>query len=286
MLYRAAPSFWKQYADELGREIDPAPHAPDPRKWPDRGVHGAWLGHSTVLLKVDGTMIVTDPVFSDRVGLNFGPLTLGLKRLTAPALRTGLIPKIDLILLSHAHFDHFDVPSLRTLESKRTSLVTAPRTSDLLRTARYREVKELAWGERTRFGPLTIRALEVNHWGARMRTDTYRGYNGYLIESDGRAILFGGDTAITPAFRSIRSSKPLDLAIMPIGAYNPWIRYHCTPEQACQMGNDAGADRFVPVHHQTFQLSREPLLEPIERFHAAAGADRVLVNNIGGEFRI
>lgn len=284
MLYRAAPVFWRQYTDELGRGIGPAPHVPDPRKWPDRGIYGAWLGHSTVLLKIEGTTIVTDPVLSDRVGLSLGPLTLGLKRLVAPALRIERIPKIDVILLSHAHFDHFDVPTLRALESKQTSVVTASRTSDLLRPSRYREVKELAWGERARIGAITIRAIEVNHWGARMRTDTYRGYNGYLIESGKRAVLFGGDTAITSVFRHLRSSKPLDLAIMPIGAYNPWIRAHCTPEQACQMGNDAGADRFVPVHHQTFQLSREPLLEPIERFHAAAGADRVLVDRIGEEF--
>ena len=118
-----------------------------------------------------------------------------------------------------------------------------------------------------------------------MRTDTYRGYNGYLIEIGKRRIVFGGDTANTDTFRAIRSSRPVDLAIMPIGAYNPWIHVHCNPEQAWRMGSEAGAEHFLPVHHQTFVLSREPVKEPIERFVQAAGphADRVLTHSIGDE---
>ena len=287
-VYRAAPAFWKQYAKEVARPIVSAALQPDPRAWPDTGLHATWLGHSTVLLKVDGTTILTDPVFSDRVGLNLGPVTLGLKRLVAPAVPLSLLPKVDLIVLSHAHMDHFDVPTLRLLESRATSVVTAAKTSDLLRPRRYREVREMAWGGRARVGAVALRAIEVNHWGARMRTDTYRGYNGYLIEAGRYRILFAGDTAITPAFRAVRAAGPVDLAIMPIGAYNPWIYYHCTPEQAWKMGNDAGAEHFIPVHHQTFQLSREPLMEPIERFYAAAHGtpERVAVSRMGQEFSL
>ena len=287
-MYRAAPAFWQQYSRELGRPILPTLDHPTPQLWPDHGLHAAWLGHSTVLLKVDGLFILTDPVFSDRAGLNFGPITLGVKRLTAPALDATHIPRPDLILLSHAHMDHFDVPSLRTLEHSSTSVITATKTSDLLRPGRYKSVRELGWGERARVGAAAVQALEVNHWGARMRTDTYRGYNGYVIEAGRYRILFGGDTAATDAFRSIRTSQPVDLAVMPIGAYNPWIYYHCTPEQAWRMGNDAGAELFVPVHHQTFQLSREPFREPIERFQAAAGrhTDRVALTRIGQEVHL
>jgi L-ascorbate metabolism protein UlaG (beta-lactamase superfamily) len=213
-------------------------------------------------------------------------MTLGLKRITEPALKILQIPKPDLILLSHAHMDHLDVPSLRDLESKRTLVITARKTSDLFRADRYSQVRELGWGERTRAGAAEVRAFEVNHWGARMRSDTYRGYNGYLIEVGRYRILFGGDTAITSTFRGLRTSRPFDLAVMPIGAYNPWIHFHCTPEQAWGMGNDAGAEFFVPVHHQTFQLSREPFYEPIERFRTAAGnhADRVAIGALGQEF--
>lgn len=287
-VYRAAPAFWQQYTRELGRPImNPSEH-PAPERWPDRGLHAAWLGHSTILLKVEGVTILTDPVFSDRVGLNFGPLTLGLKRLTAPALALKRIPTPDLILLSHAHMDHFDLPSLRALEGRRVPVITASKTSDLLRVDRYRSVRELAWGENARVGPAEVRAFQVNHWGARMRTDTYRGYNGYMIDVGRYRVLFAGDTADTQTFRALRSSRPVDLAIMPIGAYNPWIYYHCTPEQAWRMGNEAGAEFFVPVHHQTFQLSREPFSEPIERFEQAARShsDRVALTRIGQEFHI
>jgi L-ascorbate metabolism protein UlaG (beta-lactamase superfamily) len=288
LAYRAAPGFWQQYARELRRPIlDPSEH-PRPQLWPDIGLHAAWLGHSTVLLKIDGMTILTDPVFSERAGLSLGPITLGLKRLTAPALSVTQIPRPDLILLSHAHMDHFDLPSLRKLEHRKTCVITASKTSDLLRVDRYRSVRELGWGERARVGAAEIRAIEVKHWGARMRTDTYRGYNGYLIEAGRYRILFGGDTADTTAFRSLRTSRPVDLAVMPIGAYNPWIYYHCTPEQAWRMGNEAGAEFFAPVHHQTFQLSREPFREPIERFQQAAGrhTDRVAVTRIGQEVHL
>lgn len=286
--YRAAPVFWQQYTREMRRRIAPPAAVPDWRRWSEKGVHAAWLGHATVLLQIDGYRILTDPVFSNRCGVGLGPVTLGLKRRVAPALRLSDLPHIDLILLSHAHMDHWDIPSLRKLESNGTLVITANMTSDLLRAGRYRQVTEIGWGEKAQAGPLSVRAFEVNHWGARMRTDTYRGYNGYLLEMSRYRVLFAGDTAETGAFRRLHTSRPVDLAIMPIGAYNPWIRYHCNPEQAWRMGNDAGAEFLVPIHHQTFELSREPYLEPIERFVRAAGPhpDRVGWRRIGQQFSV
>ena len=87
MIYQAAPGFWQQYTSELRRPVHPAPKIPDPAKWPDKGLHAAWLGHSTVLMKIDGYTIMTDPVFSTRAGLHLGPVTLGVKRLVEPALK-------------------------------------------------------------------------------------------------------------------------------------------------------------------------------------------------------
>ncbi|HYW43990.1 MAG TPA: MBL fold metallo-hydrolase [Bryobacteraceae bacterium] len=268
--------------------VPPAPARPSPKAWSDRGLHAAWLGHTTVLLKIDGFTILTDPVFSTRIGIGLGLVTVGVKRLVAPALAPADLPKIDLILLSHAHFDHFDLPSLRRLANRATTVVTAANTSDLLRARRYRGVRELGWGGRENVGPLEIRAFRVKHWGARMRSDTYRGYNGYTIESGRYRVVFGGDTALTDAFRALKTSRPFHLAIMPVGAYNPWIYSHCTPEQAWRMANDAGAEFLLPVHHQTFRLSREPYLEPIERVHAGAGSHpgRVAVHRIGQEFSL
>lgn len=179
--------------------------------------------------------------------------------------------------------DHFDLPSLRKLEDRGTAVITASNTSDLLRVKQYGSVRELRWNETARVGPAEIRAIEVKHWGARMRSDTYRSYNGYVIEAGRYRVLFGGDTAYTESFRQVRTSKAVDLAIMPIGAYDPWIHAHCNPEQALAMANHAGAERLLPVHHRTFELSREPRLEPLERLLKAAGEDRVVVRDFGQE---
>ena len=285
---QTAPRFWERYTQERRRPIAAAPFHPDLSKWTNTGLHAAWLGHSTVLLRIDGITILTDPVLRNRVGLNVGPVTLGIKRLVAPALHLDELPRPDIILLSHAHMDHFDLPTLRALESKQTVVVTASKTSDLLRARRYRQVNELGWGGAVRIGDAAIRAFQVNHWGARMRSDTYRGFNGYVIETARHRVLFGGDTAMTNTFRGLRDSRGIDLAVMPIGAYNPWIHAHCTPEQALRMANDAGASFILPVHHQTFHLSNEPVQEPIRRLQAALEHDphRLALHSIGQQFTL
>jgi len=267
-------------------KVLPAPFVPCPKLWPDQGLHAAWLGHSTVLLKIDGFTILTDPVLGKRCGVRMGPVTVGLRRMVSAAMNRSQLPHIDLILLSHAHFDHFDLRTLRSLENSGTAVVTAANTSDLLRVRRYQSVQEVGWGEQVRVGPLSILGIRVRHWGARLRTDTHRGFNGYLIESRRHRVVFGGDTAMTDTFRVARGSKPVDLAILPIGAYDPWIRSHCNPEQAWRMGGDCGAEHLLGVHHQTFRLGREPYFEPVERFVLAAGnhPDRVVATRIGQEW--
>lgn len=284
-IYKQSPFFWKQYARELGQPIDPPRHKPQPKSWPDTGLHATWIGHASVLLKLDGYTIITDPVFSSRVGIGLGPITLGLKRLVQPALSVEELPRIDLVLLSHAHMDHFDIPSLRALESKKVEVVTARGTSDLLRPDRYHKVQEVSWGQTTQSGPAAIRGLQVNHWGARMRSDTWRGYNGYVITAGRWRVVFGGDTAVVDTFRQVGGA---DLALMPIGAYNPWIRVHCDPEQAWRMSEDARAAHVLPIHHATFNLSHEPVHEPVERLLQAAGSQRsrVALTDPGQEFHL
>ncbi len=287
-LRQAAPAFFREISKEYSRETLRPDFVPQPLLWPAEGLHAAWLGHTTVLLKIDGFTILTDPVFSSRVGVSVGPLTVGIKRLVDVALHRKGLPPIDLILLSHAHMDHFDIPSLRALESLKTQVVTAAQTADLLRIRRYAFVHELRWNHSVTVGPARISAFQVAHWGARMRGDTYRGYNGYVLDIGKRRIVFGGDTAYTDAFKQIRTSQAVDLAIMPVGAYNPWIRVHCNPEQAIEMANHAGAEFILPVHHQTFQLSREPKFEPVERALAAVGSatERICLRSIGQEFHL
>ena len=119
-----------------------------------------------------------------------------------------------------------------------------------------------------------------------MRNDSHRGYNGYLLERNGHRLLFGGDTAYTETFRALRRFGGIDIGLMSIGCYNPWIRSHCTPEEAVQMASDAGARYIVPIHHQTFRLSVEPFREPIERFEQALRSepDRIALREIGQTF--
>ena len=132
---------------------------------------------------------------------------------------------------------------------------------------------ELGWNESVRLTlrelDLAVRAFKPKHWGARMQYDVHRGYNSYVISRNNRRIIYGSDTAMTDAFAKLNDGAPYDLAIMGIGAYDPWIWAHSTPEQAVAMADAAGARFIMPVHHQTFRLSIEPFREPIERFTRA-----------------
>jgi len=201
LAYARGSRYWNQMLEEMTTDILPPAHCPEPREWPDRGLFAAWLGHSTVLLKIDGFTILTDPALWAKVGVTVGPVTFGVKRLVHPAVPIQRLPKIDLILLSHAHMDHLDIPSLRRLERMGTTVVTSYRTSDLLRTDEYKAVHELRWGDRIRIGPLLCSAFEVKHWGARLRHDHYRGYNGYMLEAGSYRVMFAGDTAMNGALR-------------------------------------------------------------------------------------
>jgi L-ascorbate metabolism protein UlaG (beta-lactamase superfamily) len=274
---------------ESSRPIRPAFARPKPNEWRDDQLTAAWLGHATVLINFFGITVLTDPVLRRRIGIPLPFTAIGPKRLTKPALEIDELPPIDLILLSHAHFDHIDWRTLRQFDD-RTQVVTAPRTRDLLRWTKLRDITELRWGETTEVraakDSLLVRAFPVKHWGARMQRDVYRGYNGYILERNGHRVIFAGDTALTNSFAGLRDDRLYDLAIMGIGAYQPWIRSHCTPEQAIEMANAARARFIMPIHHQTFKLSFEPFHEPIERFVRALAdePERLALREIGETF--
>src|SRR5213594_2350353 len=168
---------WREWTVESWRPIAPAFAKPEPLKWNDARVTAAWIGHATVLIDFFGMKILTDPVLFPRIGIRLPGLTVGPKRLIAPALEFRELPRIDILLLSHAHFDHFDLRTLRCFDEN-TSVISARSTSDLLRRTRFRDITELGWGERKSFktttvGEMNVSAFPVKHWGARKQRDTY-----------------------------------------------------------------------------------------------------------------
>jgi L-ascorbate metabolism protein UlaG (beta-lactamase superfamily) len=291
----AGASAWLLDSDQMSARVirgmvsdappQSSPQKPNPSLWRSDRITAAWLGHASVLVNFFGTTILTDPTLCDRIGADLGFTVLGRKRLVSPALSIHELPPIDLVLLSHAHMDHLDCETLAALP-KRSQVITAAKTSDLI--SGFPQVQELRWGDsaclRGATGDLTVEAFEVKHWGARWKRDTYRGYNGYLLSKNGRKIIFGGDTALCDQFKPLRSSRQIDLAIMPIGSYGRGNGSHCTPEESVRMVNDCGAEYILPIHHSTFPLGKEPLTEPLERLEKAIAPERIALREIGESF--
>ncbi|HOB72908.1 MAG TPA: MBL fold metallo-hydrolase [Phycisphaerae bacterium] len=257
----------------------PAPRRPELSGWERQELAALWIGHATVLLRIGGRTVLADPVFSNRVGIGLGLLTGGPQRLVKPALSLHELPRLDLVLVSHAHFDHLDRPTLSRLP-KRVPVVTSEHNSDLIRDLGFHSVTEVRWGQRVLVGGLCVTGWPVRHWGARTFIDHHRGYAAFLLEAEGRRILYGGDTAWGLHFKDVGR---VDLAVLGIGAYDPYIAAHATPEQAWAMADHVRADFMLPMHHSTFRLSHEPIHEPLERLLAAAGRseDRIICREIG-----
>lgn len=264
-------------------------HRPDPASWSDRTITAAWIGHATVLINFFGTWIVTDPVFSERIGIRIFGMTVGPKRLVYPALKISDLPKVDLILLSHAHMDHLDIPSLEYFDPD-IPVIMAKNTVDVVDGLAFRFVQELDWGEKAHVSGVEIEALQVKHFGWRWpwEDDRSKGvwegrsYNAYLISKNGKSIVFGGDTAKQDFFKEVGARKlDIALAMMPIGAYDPWIRNHCNPEQAVEMAHHLGAKSIMPIHWGTFIQSDEPTEEPIARFTSVVQKPLSALTEIG-----
>lgn len=256
----------------LGRTlegIEPAGGAPgglDPQQADGHDLAAVWLGHATVLIRLGGRWILTDPVLGERIGIRVGGRVLGLGRLTKPPLIVEHLPPIDLVLISHAHFDHLDRSTLMRLANPSTTVITPPRTRRLIPKG-FGHVIELPWSRSLVARGVSIGAIRPAHWGARRGLDRKKGFNSYVLRSSGRSVLFVGDTAATAAFDDL---SDIDLAIFGIGAYDPWIHQHATPEQVWTMYRSLGARWLMPVHHSTFPMSDEHPDEPLARLLAAA----------------
>ena len=281
-----ARRFVAQRIRERRQPIPPATHKPRTEDWSDDALTIAWLGHATVLINFYGTWLLTDPALRSHIGVNIAGFTVGPRRLVQPALSLRELPPLDAVLISHSHMDHCDLGTLRRLP-RNIHAVVQKENGDLVR--RFRRVTELTWGEALEVNGARIESIEVNHWGARKLTDKHRGYGGFLMTKNNRAIVFGGDTAYTKAFGRLRHRVPqIDLAILPIGAYNPYIYAHASPEQAWAMRREMNATYILPMHHSTFQLSREPVDEPLRCLIAAAHGEewRVTLHELGESWQM
>lgn len=214
-----------------------------------------WIGHASFLLQFNDLNALFDPNFANWLFL--------LKRVKRAGMRIEDLPPIDLVLLTHAHFDHFHKPTLRRLPSPKLAIMPWG-MGDLARGLGFERIIELKWWESFTHGDLKVTLTPSKHWGARTLSDAHRGFGGFLIEHQGRSVYHAGDTAYSEGFKEIgRRCKP-EIALLPIGAYFPdeLRRVHMGPDEAIKVFKDLGSKWLVPMHYGTFRLSFEAMDEP------------------------
>jgi len=254
-----------------------------------RGNPGAdtvtWVGHSTLLIQLDGVNILTDPHWGERAS----PVTFaGPKRVTPPGLAFDDLPPIHVVLISHDHYDHLDVGTVQRLAAAHRPRFLVPLGlkawfADLGIT----EVEELDWWQERRVRGLTLTCVPAQHFSGRTPWErNQRLWSGWAVAGRSKRLYFAGDTAYYEGLREIGARLgPFDLAAVPIGAYLPpeiMKPSHLSPEEALQALGDVRGRRFVPIHWGTFDLADEPLAEPPRRLEAEAarlglGPDRVWI---------
>ena len=244
----------------------PLPH--DGSAW----VTLTFVGHSTFVIQTSSVTILTDPVFSERAS----PLSfVGPRRVRAAGVRIEHLPRIDVVLLSHNHYDHCDLASLKAIRRRFDPLLVTPlHNGRLARAAGFRRVEELDWWEQARMTPFPLFVTPAQHFSARTPFDRNRAlWGSFVVELEGRRLYFGGDSGYAPHFAEIRERVgDIELALLPIGAYEPrWFMrpIHMNPSEAVQAHLDLGAGQSVGMHFGTFQLTTEAIDEPLHALDRA-----------------
>ncbi|NEN85850.1 MBL fold metallo-hydrolase [Paenibacillus elgii] len=230
-----------------------------------------WIGHSTFLLQMGGKNLITDPVWAERMGLE--------KRLAPPGLRLEELPPIDAVLLSHSHYDHMHLPTLRQLARVNAGmqLFVPAGLGAKLRSCGFAHVTEANWWEEFQLGSLELHFVPAQHWTRRTLFDMNTSHwGGWVVRPTNQggerdAIYFAGDSGYFPGFKLIGDRFPIKWALMPIGAYEPeWFmsQQHVSPEQAVQAFLDCGAELFVPMHYGAFRLADDTPREALDRLLA------------------
>jgi len=235
----------------------------------------AWIGHATFIIKLGNTTIITDPVFSK----NTGPLIFGPKRYVEPAIKLSEIPPVDLFLLTHNHYDHQDMSTIRNFPYKKTKVVLPLKLSKYFKG--FNDVNELDWYEEIQVNKdIKVTLLPAVHWSKRSLTDTNKTlWGNFLIEYKGKKFLFACDTGVGNIYKKLGDQYgPIDLTFINIGAYNfyPMMPikdksiYHTNPEEALQVAKDLKSKKIIGMHWGTVVLSLEPIMEPPIRFKKSA----------------
>jgi L-ascorbate metabolism protein UlaG (beta-lactamase superfamily) len=234
-----------------------------------------WLGHASFLIRLDGRTILTDPFLSEHAS----PLPpFGPERFAPPGLTPGRLPPVDVLLLSHNHYDHLDLPTIEALPAKERVRVIVPlRLGGYFTSRGFTRVHELDWHDRVVAAGIAVTLLPAIHFSKRTlfdRDETL--WAGYALESSRLRLHFAGDTGYGPIFPELgRNGRPFDTALLPIGGYEPRLlmgAIHVDPEEAVQVGRVLNARRIVAMHWGTIELTDEPPFEPPERFRIAARA--------------
>ena len=232
-----------------------------------------WIGHATFLIKLGETTIITDPVFSN----NAGPLFFGPKRFTKPALKLSEIPKTDLFLLTHNHYDHQDMTTIRRFPFKDAKVMLPLKLGKYFTKNGYSDVNEMDWYDEIKVNEnLKVSLLPAVHWSKRSLNDTNKTlWGNFLIEYKGKKIFFACDTGVGNIYKELGNKfGPIDLTLINIGAYNfypitPYkdkSSYHTNPEEGLGVAKDLRSKKVIGMHWGTFVLSLEPIMEPPKRF--------------------
>ena len=231
-----------------------------------------WIGHASFLIQTPEHSILIDP--------NWAKWLKVIKRIKHPGMEIRDLPAIGLVLVTHAHFDHLDRKTLRAVASDQ-AIVVPEHVGGLVHGLGFRHVQELRHWESFELGSLKVTLTPARHWGARVLHDSHRGFGGFHIEYAGRSVFHCGDSAYFDGFKEIGERLPVEIALLPIGAYEaPTKRdVHMNPEEAIEAFIKLGAKTFVPMHFGTFRLSYEPLHEPPERL-IKNGAQRQILEQI------
>ena len=235
----------------------------------------AWIGHATFLIKLGDTTIITDPLFSE----NTGPLIFGPKRYVDPAIKLAEIPKTDLLLLTHNHYDHLDASAIRNFPHKDAKVLLPLNLSKYFK--KYKDVNELDWYDKIQVNKdVKVTLLPAVHWSKRSLWDTNKTlWGNFLIEYKGKKILFACDTGYGNIYKELgKKYGPIDITFINIGAYNfyPMMPvkdksvYHTNPEEALNIGKDLKSKKLIGMHWGTVILSLEPIMEPPKRFKDSA----------------